>query len=370
MKNTIGLILNIDDDNNDLQKLLQNRSLSTLPFGGRYRLIDFTLSNMVNSGINHVGVIGSHKYSSLIDHLGTGKEWSLSRKTQDLSVLAGSSNTRISNILKINLRDLYHNMSFINHDPAENVIIAAPNLITRFDFNQPMKIHKTNNSDLTLIFKKIQPSFTFDSNDVFLEFEKYKITNMHYQSEKTTDYCFADMLIVKKDILIKMVNRGIQSGMWDLMDIIMENTDTLKIFGAPHTGYINRVNNLSKYYEASMDLLDFTTMQELFMGEQTIHTKIKDNHPALYQNGSMVSNSIVGSGSEVSGAVLHSIIFRDSIIEEGSQISNSIIMQKARIGKNVHLDYVISDKDVVIHDNVRLCGRKDKPIVLSKGTVL
>ncbi len=100
MKKAIGIILNVDGDNSDLNELLQHRSISTLPFGGRYRMIDFTLSNMVNSGISHVGVVGSHKYSSLIDHLGTGKEWSLSRKTQDLSfaictITAHSCNTAV-----------------------------------------------------------------------------------------------------------------------------------------------------------------------------------------------------------------------------------------------------------------------------------
>lgn len=370
MKQTIGLILNIDDDNSDLNPLLQHRSISTLPFGGRYRMIDFTLSNMVNSGISHVGVVGSQKYSSLIDHLGTGKEWSLSRKTQDLSILAGSSSVRFGNLLKINLRDLYNNRAFFDRNNVENVIIAAPNLITSFDFNAPMKIHKTNNSDITLIFKKVQPSFTFNTNDIFLDFEKYKITNMYYRDEKTTDYVYADMMIIKKDILLKMIDRSSQSGMWDMMDIIKQNIDTLKIFGAPHTGYINRVTDLSKFYESNMDLLDFDIMKELFMGEHTIQTKIKDNHPALYQNNAVVTNSIVGSGSVVEGAILHSVIFRECSVGEGTEIENSIIMQKANIGRNVRLNYVIFDKDVVIRDNVNLIGRKDKPIVLSKGTVL
>ena len=148
MKNTIGFILNIDGDNTDLGELTEHRSMSTLPFGGRYRLIDFTLSNMINSGINHVGVVGSYKYSSLIDHLGIGKEWSLSRKTQDLSILSGYSSVRYGDTVKISVRDLYNNRIFLTHgSDITDIIISVPNLVTSFDFNAAYRIHKTNNAD-------------------------------------------------------------------------------------------------------------------------------------------------------------------------------------------------------------------------------
>lgn len=371
MKRTIGIILNIDGENSDLNELLQHRSISTLPFGGRYRLIDFALSNMVNSGISHVGVVGSHKYSSLIDHLGTGKEWSLSRKTQDLSILAGSTSVRFGNLVKINLRDLYNNRAFLEHSSEENVIISSPNLVTSFNFTAPFKIHQSNDSDVTMIFKKMRPVYTFEPNDVFLEFDKYRVTGMSYANEKHTDYFYADMMIIKKSILLELMDLGERTGEWDLMDMIKNNLDTLKVLGAPHTGYLNRVHNLAKFYEANMDLLEFEVMQEVFLNEKNpIHTKIKDNHPTLYEEPAVVRNSIVGSGCIIHGEIYNSVVFRDTIVGEGTEISNSIIMQKAEIGRNVKLKYVIFDKDVKISDNVTLVGKKDSPIILKKGTVL
>lgn len=367
MKRTIGFILNIDGDNTDLNELLQHRSISTLPFGGRYRLIDFTLSNMVNSGINHIGVVGSHKYSSLIDHLGTGKEWSLSRKTQDLSILAGSNSVRFGNYIKISVRDLYNNRSFLDRSDVDDVIISAPNLITSFDFNPAYKIHKTNNSDVTLIFKKTIPSFSFNDNDAFVSFDKYRVTDITYKSEGMTDHCYADMLIIKKDILLSLLDTAGRLGEWDLMDAIRNNIDTLRIFGAPHIGYINRVHNLQKYLKSNMDLLDFDIMKALFLGDNPIYTKIKDNHPTLYEDGSLVTNSIIGSGCQIDGDIHKSIVFRDSRIGHNCEITNSIIMQKAEIGENVKLKYVIFDKDVKIRDNATLIGTKDNPIILRKG---
>lgn len=371
MKNTIGFILNIDGDNTDLGELLEHRSMSTLPFGGRYRLIDFTLSNLVNSGIKHIGVVGSYKYSSLIDHLGTGKEWSLSRKTQDLSILTGYSSVRYGDAVKIPVRDLYYNQTFLTRgSDVKDVIICAPNLVTSFDFNAAYRIHKTNNADVTMIFKKIRPYFSLNPNDAYLNFDKYRINEIHFQDDQTTDYIYADMMIIKKDVLLSLLDMANKIGEWDLMDVIHDNIDTLRIFGAPHTGYLARINSMRRFQEANNDLLDYDIMKELFLEDKQIYTKIKDNHPTNYGPNASVSHAIVGSGCKINGIINDSILFRDSTIGEDSHIDNSIIMQHANIGKHVTLKHVIIDKYCSIRDNASLIGTKDKPIVLSKGRSL
>ena len=370
MKNAIGIILNVDGEDTTLRDFLQHRSLSTLPFGGRYRLIDFTLSNMVNSGLSHIGVIGSHKYSSLVDHLGTGKEWSLSRKTQDLSILSGSSNNRIGNLIKINLRNLQNNRAFLKYDSSEHVIIATPNLITSFNFNGAYNIHMNNDSDITLIFKKDNSHYHLLEDDIYLDLNNDRVTGIHYKKSKTTSHFFADMLIIKKSVLLTLLDLGERTGAWDLMDMIQANVDCLRIYGARHRGFIKRVNSLESYMKASMDLLEYKVMQELFLGKASIHTKIKDNHPSRFCDSAQVSNSIVGSGCMINGIVSHSILFRNTTMHGTSSIQNSIIMQKCEIGENVSLNYVVMDKDTKIRDNTRLIGKPHAPIVFKKGSVV
>lgn len=367
MNTTLGIILNTETYSRDLDDLLENRSLSTLPFCGRYRLIDFTLSNMVHSDINHVGVIGSNKYASLLDHLGTGKEWDLSRKTQDLTILAGSSSVRFKDLVKINLRDLWNNRTFLKDGDYEDVILAGSNIITTYDFKAPLRMHKTNKSDVTMIFKKVQPFYSFENNDIFLEFNKYRVTDIHFKDEKETDHFFTDMMIVKKDILLELLEMGERLGEWDLMDIMRDNLDTLKVQGAPHSGYFHRVTSLKTFYESNLDLLEYNMMKDVFLTENPILTKVKDNHPTAFHDSSLVQHSIVASGCEIEGSIRHSVIFRDSVVGPGTDIQNSIIMQHATIGKNVKLNYVVFDKNVVIGDNVSLIGKKDNPIVISKG---
>ncbi|MBQ3334858.1 MAG: glucose-1-phosphate adenylyltransferase subunit GlgD [Eubacteriaceae bacterium] len=368
MQNTIGYILNIDGENTDLNELLQHRSVSTLPFGGRYRLLDFTMSNLVNSGVNHIGVVGSYKYSSLIDHLGTGKEWSLSRKTQNLSILAGASGVRYGDNIKVSVRDLFYNIPFLSKGSnVKDVIICSPNLVTSFDFSTAHRIHRTNNADITMIFKKVHPDFNANDNDVFVEFEKFRVSKLYHQTGETAEHVFADMMIIKRDVLIDLVKKANELGEWDLMDVIHDNMDTLRVFGAPHTGYLSRVNDMKRFFEANMDLLNYDVMNELFMGENPVYTKIKDNHPTHYSNDAEVTKSIVGSGCQIQAKIKNSVLFRDSIIGNGTDIDSCIIMQKANIGDNVTLKYVIMDKDCHIRDNTSLIGTKENPIIISKG---
>lgn len=368
MKNTAGLILNVDGEHSNLKDLLHYRSLSTLPFGGRYRLVDFALSNLVNSGIQRIGAIGSYKYSSLVDHLGTGKEWMLSRKNQNLTILSNSTTGRLDNLLKINMRELKINQRFLEKKNIDDLVIVSPNLVTNFNFSSAMRIHRTNKADITLIFKKITREKNFLDNDIFLDFDKYKVASMSHESELVTDYYFADMMIIRRETLSAFIDLFDDTGEMDLLDMIKDNLDSVKVFAAPHVGYLRRIFDLQHYFNASMDLLDAEILRSLFLGDKPIYTKVKDNHPTYYTPTAETSLSILGSGSRIEGSIEKSILFREITVKKNTKISNSIIMQKAHIGENVTLDYVVLDKDVVIRDNATLIGNKNNPIVLKKGT--
>ena len=370
MKNVLGIILNVDGEDTTLKYFLKHRTLSTLPFGGRYRLIDFTLSNMVNSGIKKIGVIGSHKFSSLVNHLGTGQEWSLSRKTQDLTILDGMSNTRIGEMIKINLRNLQINRAYLEKIPVDHVLLATPNLVTSYGFKEAFQTHLKRNSDITMIYKKENPNHSLLANDIYLSFDKDSIDGVYYKSMRKTQYFFTEMLIIKKDILLQFLDFSERSGDWDLIDMIQSNIDLLKVHGIEHKGYIRRIHNLSTYVESSNDLLEYETIQKLFLDENPIYTKIKDNHPTLYSSSSHVTNSIVGSGCTIDGFINRSIIFRDTEVMENANIENCITMQHCHLGKNVNLQYVIMDKETIVSDNTSLIGKPHSPIVLKKGTVI
>lgn len=370
MKDTLGIILPQVGDNSNLQPLLGHRTIGTLPFGGRYRLIDFSLSNIVNSGIRKVGIIGSTKYSSIIDHLGTGKEWLLSRKTNDLNILTGSVNRKISGDFKINMLDFILNKNFFDRSTADKVVLAGPNIVTTFDFNDADEIFSKNDADVVLIYRPEESSFRTIESDIFLTLEGIRVTGLQFAREGVTDHKYADMMIIKRSTLLKIIDKSEKSEEYDLMSILKDNLDSLKVFAYKHEGYINRVFDIQKYYQANMDLLNYDVLHELFMGDQPVYTKTKDNHPTRYGEDSHVEDCIVGSGSFVDADIKHSVIFREAQVGKGSKISNSIIMQKCKIGENVTLDHVIFDKEVTIRDNTSLIGTQDEPVILEKGTTV
>ncbi len=370
MKNTLGIILTEPGDNSDLAPLLSKRSIGTLPFGGRYRLIDFSLSNMVNSGIAKVGVFGSNKYSSIVDHLGTGKEWMLSRKTNDLAILTGSVSTRIGETLKVNMLDFINNVPYFEKFRGDKVVIANSNLVTSYDFNVPDEIFEKNDADIVLIYRKDESRFKSTSVDMYLSLDGYRVVGMEPSADRQSDNKYTDMMIMKKSVLLNLIDASKKTEEWDMMHIIRDNLDTLKVYGVLHKGYINRVINVEKYFQANMDLLDVKILDELFMEGRPIYTKTKDNHPTLYSKDAKVDSCIVGSGCEIEGELDHSIVFREATAGKGTVIKNSILMQKCEVGANCVLDHVIFDKDVKIRDNANLIGTEENPVILSKATII
>lgn len=371
MKDTLGIILPQVGDDSDLQPLLGHRTIGTLPFGGRYRLIDFSLSNMVNSGINKVGIIGSVKYSSIIDHLGTGKEWLLSRKTNDLNILTGSVNRRLGEEFKVNMFDFILNKNFFSRSTADKVVLAGPNLVTTFDFNEPNEIFEKNDADIVMVYRPEANSFRTIDSDIYLTLDGRRVVDLNFANEGKTDHKYADMMIIKRSTLLKIIDQAEKSEEFDLMDILKDNLNTLKVYGYKHEGYINRVFDIQKYYQANMDLLNFDILRELFFQEdEPVYTKTKDNHPTRYGEHAEIKDCIVGSGCFIDGEMNHSIAFREVQVAKGAKISNSIMMQKCEIGENVTLDHVIFDKEVVVRDNTSLIGTQEEPIILSKGTTI
>ncbi len=367
MRDTLGIILPQVGDNSDLRPLLGHRTIGTLPFGGRYRLIDFSLSNLVNSGITKVGIIGSHKYSSIVDHLGTGKEWLLSRKTNDLAILTGSVNRKLDVNYTINMLDFILNKNFIKNSPADKVVLTSSNLVTTFDFDEPAEVYNKNNADVVLIYRSDKESFKTIDTDVFLTLDGRRVSDLSFGEEGKTDHKYADMMIIKKEVLLKLIDIAELNEINDLFSLISENLDTLRVYGYKHEGYFNRVFDIQKYYEASIDLLNYDVLSQLFFTDRPVYTKTKDNHPTRYGEDANIKDCIVASGAYIDGTLEHSIVFRECEVEKDTDIKNSIIMQKCKIGKNVKLDHVIFDKEVTVRDNTELIGTYKNPIILEKG---
>src|SRR6056297_896479 len=373
MKRLAGIIINCPNQNN-LEAMTSHRSIHTVPFGGKYRLIDFPLSNFVNSGIKKIGVIGSYKYRSLADHLGSGEDWNLSSKSNDLSILHGGKNKKIGEITRISIQDLIDNKAFFRKiaDTTDHILLSNCNSIANMDVEEIFDFYKDKDADVVMVYKS-----NYTSDDLYkgigVEVERDgTINKILNNSHECMDHfnLYAGMMFIKRRLLEDIIEDAEESGELDLIDVIESNLNRFKVYGYPMEGYLKIVNSLKSYFDASMYQLDPEIQKELFYSNRRIYTKTKDNHPTKYNDKSKVKNSIIASGSHINGTVENSIIFREATIAEGAIIRNSVIMQNCVIEKNTEIVNGILDKYVRVTEGKVLKGTEDKPLLIKKDSVI
>ncbi len=363
MKRMMGLVCtNYSEEN--LGMLTEERPVASIPFGGRYRMIDFPLSNMVNSGMNTVGLITPYMYRSLMDHVGNGKAWSLSRKVGGMFILAGTISGLKNSQGKFLLRDIIQNRAYLERSRRDLVIVTGCSKIYNIDFREVAEQHERTGAMVTLIFKHVSNGADF--RDLNLVCDARGKVNAFRKAGEGDANQFIDAFIINRELLLKITDWYSAMDYMDLMEIIGENLDRIAVYGYEFSGYVGSVDSAAGYMNVSMDLLNPQVMAELFMGQRQISTKVQDNPPAKYFNHADVHNSMIATGCIIKGTVENSIIFRGCTIEEGTVVRNSVVMANCRIDERAVLDRVICDKYVQISKDVCLSGNANNPLVVTR----
>ncbi|WP_078552546.1 glucose-1-phosphate adenylyltransferase subunit GlgD [Bacillus alkalicellulosilyticus] len=368
METMLGVI-NIDNENDYLKELTYFRCGATTPFGGRYRLIDFPLSNMTNSGIHEIAVFARRKYRSLMDHLGTGSSWDLDRKHGGLFILPPDWHDP-SDISKGDLQHFHNNRDFFERSVSKYVLITGSQHVCNIDYRQAFKQHLETNADVTIIYKTI--------NELEEEHQlchKLAVDEAKKVTEITNDHANPNVamgtFIIKKSLLLELVDYCIARGMENFfIDGIIHQLPALAVYGYEYKDYLAVINSIQSYYKHSMSLLQPAVYRDVFFNHQTIYTKVKDQPPAKYIKGSSVKNSLIANGCVIEGEVENCILFRGVHVKKGASIKNSIIMQRCEINENVTLQNVILDKDVCLNPDRTLVGVMEQPFVVAKRKVI
>ena len=365
-------IINSNDFSDNLGILSRHRCTAAVLFGARYRLIDFPLSNMVNSGIRNVGVISSYKYRPLMDHLGAGKHWFLDRKAEGLFLLPGRLQSIRNCSLRFDLNDLYVNADYLRNSTQRTVILSRSNIVCNFNYKDVIDYHRRKDADITMIYKKLNAETEDLSGRISFNIDN--LSRVFDIQENTSGYgttnLFIESMIIEKSLLLEILENCKYTGKWDLFDIIEENSEELRVYAYRFQGYTGRIYSTSDYYRCSMELLNPDIRKELFMAKDIIFTKVKDNPPTRYGFTSKIKNTLIGSGCFLNGEVEDSIIFRGVTIQEGAVVKNSIIMQNCIIGPNVVLENAILDKSIVMQEGTVLKGNPVFPTVVEKEIII
>ena len=373
-----GIIFsNIHDTN--IPELTRNRTMASVPFGCRYRFIDFPLSNMVNSSIHNISVITHYNYQSLMDHIGAGKDWDLARRSGGIKILPPFITAYANNVNALYqtrleaLKSVNNSISKITDD---YVVLSDCDVICNIDLNDMIKNHIENRADITMAVKKVYLDKKTAKINVLVDSDDDgKVTDV--QAYPTSFEGYSDInlniMVMSRQYLQEIVLDSIAHNYVSLTrDVILRNLGRRNYRVYRYDGYFACISSPEDYYKCSMELIkDADVRNQLFgIKNRPIYTKVRNSAPTYYSPDSSVKNSLIADGCQIYGTVENSILFRGVKIGKGTVVKNSILFQDTFTGENVTLNCVIADKNVVIKDNKHLSGDETLPFYLSKGKMI
>lgn len=364
MKNCLGII-NLDENESRMGELIRYRTLASVPMAARYRIIDFVLSNMTNSGIEGIGIFTKNKSRSLIDHLTNGRPWDLHRKKDGLRIFNFGEEDPVHD----DVHNFSDNIEFVKFSRKEYVLISPSYMICNIDYDKVMKYHIKEDNDVTVVYKNVS-----NADRKFIDCEVLNINDdervisigENIGREENANINM-EMYVMRTDLFIDIVHESIKNGMYrKIKQFINRNLIDLKVGAFKFNGYVACINSVDSYFNSNMDLLNEKINKELFYADKPIYTKSRDGSPTQYTGTSDVSNCIIANGSYIEGTVKNCIVSRKVHIGAGAVLENCVIMQNTIIGTGVNMDKVIVDKGTVIKEEESIRGTKRYPVTIQK----
>ena len=373
LNSAFGLIYT-GESNMLLRELTYSRSIGAVPFAGRYRCIDFILSNLVNSGVTNVGVIAQKNYHSLMDHLGPGKEWDLNRKRDGLFILPPFVTRENTGIYRGTVDAIRSVMGYVRRSTQRYVILTGSHTVFNTTFSEMIARHIDTGADITVMCSREDESTTAEGyEDLRLTMDDLgRVSDLEINPfHPKTPYSSCDVYLMEKTLLEYLIEEAAAHANTDFTrDVLVKKISTLKMFGWVYEGHVARMNSLGAYFAHNMEVLKQEVRDDLFNSVHPIYTKIKDEVPAVYGSAANVKNSLVADGCIIEGEVENSVLFRGVQVAEGAKIHNCIIMQGCEVQEGCELDHVVFDKGVTVRRGRRLFGYDSFPVIIRKGSIV
>ena len=365
--NLAGVIFaNVGEVN--IPELTSKRTIASVPFGGKYRMVDFPLSNMSNCGVDNVAIIVRNHFHSLMDHVGSGIAWDLSKRRSGLSILSPYR----GHSFRHRIEAINHLDGYFEQLNEEYILIATSNCAANIDYKKMFEQHLLTGADITLMYKEMEIPKKADNPLVLNTDDEGRITKLLIAPEVEGKCKLSTgSMIIKRDLLMSLVKKCMSENKLDFRrNLLQDNLGKLKMQGFRFQGHVSLVHSIEDYYAENMKLMDKDLRAELFNPDRPIYTKVRDDAPCRYGLTSKVKNSLVAQGCIIDGEVENSILSKGVIIGKGAKVSGCIIMQDTKIGEGAELHNVIVDKDVVVTEGHTLSGTDTYPIYIAKQSTV
>lgn len=358
--------------NPELRELTQHRNTCSIPYGGRYRIIDFMLSNMVNAGITDVGLIVHQSYQSMLDHLGSGKDWDLSRKHGGLHILPPFSyagNSDGGGIYRGRMEALAGVRSYLETIRQDYVVLATGALAVNLPLRDAFEHHLKSGADITAVCTH-DPKSAPKNTNYFTIGENGFVSDVAVHPMAAVGVEALDVYILSKALLLSIVDQCAAHSIHSFSQGVLLGMRNLSISPYFYDGYAARLQSVPSYFARSMELLDPAVRADLFDPARPIKTKDQSNPSTYYGPGSHSVNSLVSDGCIIEGEVVNSILSRNVKVERGARVENCILLQGTVVQAGATLKYAITDKNVRINPGRMLMGHETYPLAIAKNEVV
>ncbi len=373
MKDVMGLIYTGENDAR-LRELTLTRAIAAMPVAGRYRVIDFLVSSMVNGGIKNIGVIMQKNYHSLMDHLGSGKEWDLHGKINGLHILPPFLTRENVGLYPGLLDAVRSNSNFLVRSKQEIVVLSNSNIIYNARLDELVQHYIDTGADITLMYTK-DPSMKRDEYGTYLDLDNSgNVQDVEVMpTHPTYSNCYMQVLVIKRELLNDLADKAVAHGLHSMdKDIILKlvQDKSARINAYEYKGKCWHIDSVQSYFKFNMEVLDPKLRKGLFREDLPVYTKVRDEMPACYGDDPSVINSLIADGCQINGIVENSVLFRGVKIAKDAHVKNCIIMQDGQVHEGAYIENCILDKQAIIKRNARLIGPEAYPIVIGKDVVI
>lgn len=354
-------------------ELVSERLMASIPFASRYRIVDFLLSSMVNCGIDNISLIVRKNYHSLMDHLGSGREWDLTRKKGGLNIVPPFAEKNVK-VYNGRVEALASILRFLKAQKEKYVIMSDTNLIVNFDFKSLIDAHVESGADITIAYTREPLSdellgMEVGAKDMYytLEMDGTRVREIHLNPKEPGEQNLVmNIYLMDRELLIQQISEAYVNGhSYFERDILIPNLNKLNVQGYRYEGYVASITSMKSYFDENMKMLDEKNLDALFSGNP-IYTKIRDDNPTRYINGAKVKNTMAADGCIIEGEVENSILFRGVKIEKGAKVKNCVLMQDTVVEAGARLEYIISDKNVTVTVGQEITGTDTFPVYVEK----
>ena len=351
-----------------LGRITKKRSMASVPFGSRYRLVDFALSNFVNADVSNIGIVTKENYRSLMNHLGSGASWDLDRKNGGIRVFPPYS-LKGERRYEGSIGALHSALDFIKHCNSQYLVVMNSDIVANVDLSAAIEAHTKTCADITVVYTNGKYPVKHDDIMVPQFDENGRIIKAKYFDDGSENVNFAlGISIFNRELLLSLVQEAFSAEKTSIYsEMLDDKLSSLKVYGFEHKGFAKLIDSERDYYDVNMSLLDSNVRNELFNKKRPVYTKTRDDMPTRYGTKAKVSNSFIGDGCVIDGTVKNSILFRGVKVEKGAVVENSIIMQSGHISKGAVLDCVVADKYSFIGPQMVVKGTKERLFLLEKN---